>query len=82
MRGRLQVNAFGVAIEAASEPNDTHGSAICLLTFSSDIRKNTTPTRVLVLLHQVEDRVFRGRCRRSFATSASVLPGTASARRS
>ena len=67
------MNGGSGAIDAASEPNDTHGSAICLRMLSSDIMKYTVPTR---------DRssstrfmiVSTGSSPRSLAASASVLP--------
>ena len=61
------------AIEPASEPNDTQGSRICRLTFSSDIRKNTTPIRDSS--STTRSRIVSSGLRpRSAATSASVFP--------
>ena len=42
------------ASEPASEPKETHGSAICFLTLSSDIRKKIEPIDDVGLDEQVE----------------------------
>ena len=66
-------NAPSGAIEPASDPNDTQGRRICRFTFSSDIRKNTTPTRVPS--SSTRSRIVSSGLRpRAAATSASVRP--------
>ena len=67
------MNGSSGAIDAASEPKETHGRRTCLRTLSSDMRKNTTPMRVRSSTTRSR-MVLSGSVPRIFAASASVLP--------